>query len=374
MEKVLFARVGYMKRYAGPQPGDLKPVGGGKFNKEDLGNEAFNFKNIDGCYYGYFRPAVKVNNTASTVELGRIDPAAKDLNRVDGVTVVFFSTMPGRRQAVVVGWYSNATVFREYQPVARQLAARRRGFPFNLRCAAKDAVLLDEDERFILYRTDGGGAKQGRPGTANVFYTLTERGLPKSNLNTTSPWLDKTLKKIRAHRRVDAAPDLEAAAEKELRGGSGQGRQMDIKSRKAIEAWAMAAAQAYYENQNYEVKDVSLKQPYDFECRKKKGRAVLRVEVKGTTSKGDKVILTRSEVASANRHSTALFVLHSIVLKKGCEPQASEGIPYVLPPGWKPDPKALTPIAYEYQLPAVAKNESRASRAEAARRPSAAIK
>lgn len=362
MEKVLFARVGYMKKYAGPQPGDLKPIGGGAFNKKNLGHEAFNFKNIDGWYYGYFQPTVKANYAASTVNLRRIDPAAADLGQVDGVTVVFFSTLPGKPQAVVVGWYRNATVFREYQPVAGRVAAQRQNFRFNLRCAAKDAVLLDEDQRFILYRTSGGGPKNGRPGQANAFYMLTAHGFPKSNLATESPWLAKVLKKIRSGRRADASPDLETAAEKELQGNSGQGRQMDAKSRKAVEARAMAAAQAYYEKQNYEVEDVSLEQPYDFECRKKKGRTVLRVEVKGTTSNGGKVILTRNEVASANRHSTALFVLHSIVLRQGPEPRASGGIPYILSPDWKPDPEALTPTAYEYRLPPVAKKARRASR------------
>lgn len=360
MEKVLFARVGYMKMYAGPQPGDLKPVGGGEFNENDLGNEAFNFKNIDGWCYGYCRPPLRANDSASTVELGRIDPTAAALDQVGGVTVIFFSKMPGKPQAVVVGWYRNATVFREYQQVPRRVAVQRRSFPFNLRCEAKDAVLLDEDQRFILYRTDG--SKQGRPGTANVFYTRTRDGHIKGNFRTTSTWLNKTLEQIQDHRRVYVAPDLETATDKELKDGSSQGRQMDTKSRKAVEAWAMATAQAYYEKQGYEVEDVSLTKPYDFECRKKKGRTVLRVEVKGTTSKGEKVILTRNEVASANRHATALFVLHSIVLKRGPDPLASEGIPYILSPNWRPDPKALTPTAYEYQLPPVAKKGSQTGR------------
>jgi hypothetical protein len=50
--RVLFARVGWMKYYAGPQTGDEKPIGGGKNNKKNIGHELFNFKNFGGNLYG----------------------------------------------------------------------------------------------------------------------------------------------------------------------------------------------------------------------------------------------------------------------------------------------------------------------------------
>lgn len=128
MEKVLFARIGYMKKYAGPQPGDLKPIGGGEFNKKNLGNEAFNFKNIDGWHYGYFQPTVKANYAASTVNLRRIDPAAADLDQVDGVTVVFFSTLPGEPQAVVVGRSAGISHFLPSIAFAAFVSQRRFGY------------------------------------------------------------------------------------------------------------------------------------------------------------------------------------------------------------------------------------------------------
>lgn len=34
---ILFAKVGWMEFYSGPRPGDLKPMGGGRYTKEDFG-------------------------------------------------------------------------------------------------------------------------------------------------------------------------------------------------------------------------------------------------------------------------------------------------------------------------------------------------
>jgi hypothetical protein len=45
--RILFARIGQMACYAGPQIGDEKPRGGGKHNKHNLGHEAFNFHDFE---------------------------------------------------------------------------------------------------------------------------------------------------------------------------------------------------------------------------------------------------------------------------------------------------------------------------------------
>jgi hypothetical protein len=40
-QRVLFARVGWMRFYNGPMPGDERPGGGGSYNKEHIGAEAY---------------------------------------------------------------------------------------------------------------------------------------------------------------------------------------------------------------------------------------------------------------------------------------------------------------------------------------------
>src|SRR5436309_1717344 len=57
--RVLLARIGFMKFYKGPKPGDEKPIGGGKYNTEGIGHEAYNFLNVRGSLYGYFQPHMK---------------------------------------------------------------------------------------------------------------------------------------------------------------------------------------------------------------------------------------------------------------------------------------------------------------------------
>jgi hypothetical protein len=47
---------------------------------------------------------------------------------------------------------------------------------------------------------------------------------------------------------------------------------------------------------NWQVRDVSSTKPYDFEC--SKGADKLIVEVKGTTSTGEQIVITRNELAT----------------------------------------------------------------------------
>jgi Protein NO VEIN, C-terminal len=95
----------------------------------------------------------------------------------------------------------------------------------------------------------------------------------------------------------------------------GQGFARTKEERKALEDHAMTAAKRHFRNEGFKVEDVSARRPYDLLC--KRGSKELRVEVKGTTTDGEVVVLTNNEVkhASFPRNSCALFVLHSIRLK-----------------------------------------------------------
>lgn len=109
-ERVLFARVGMMSYYRGPQAGDERPVGGGRYNRTNIGHEAWNFDLRDGWYYGYVRSGSRDEG----VRLDRIDAAAAHSDELDGVTIIFFAPKAGGGQ-VVVGWYRRAIVYRAAQ-------------------------------------------------------------------------------------------------------------------------------------------------------------------------------------------------------------------------------------------------------------------
>jgi hypothetical protein len=50
--RVLFVRIGWMRFYEGPQPGDKRPIGGGKYNQSAIGHEAYNFSPHESKLYG----------------------------------------------------------------------------------------------------------------------------------------------------------------------------------------------------------------------------------------------------------------------------------------------------------------------------------
>jgi hypothetical protein len=97
---------------------------------------------------------------------------------------------------------------------------------------------------------------------------------------------------------------------------SGQGFVPDYMFRKNIEDYAVECATDYFQSAGYEVDNKSSNSPYDLLCRKFDGQ--IYVEVKGTTTHGDRVILTAGEVRFAQSHKEqmVLFIMHSVVLEK----------------------------------------------------------
>lgn len=116
--------------------------------------------------------------------------------------------------------------------------------------------------------------------------------------------------------------------------------------RRAIEAYAMDLAIRHYATDWPEVKNVSATEPYDLLCRD--GDRELRVEVKGTTSLGLSVFLTRNEVRHdrENNGRVALFIVGSIVAgASGC---TGGDIDIVEP--WDIRRDKLEPVAFECRL------------------------
>ena len=128
----------------------------------------------------------------------------------------------------------------------------------------------------------------------------------------------------------------------------GQGFQLDSKTRKAIEDYAMEAATRHFTSLGYKVEDHSKNHSHDLLCTKKKER--LHVEVKGTVTTGDGIILTSGEVKFARNHKgeMGLFILHSIHLS--ADGKVSDGKQKVIVP-WDVDDGKLKPMAFNYEVP-----------------------
>jgi hypothetical protein len=121
--------------------------------------------------------------------------------------------------------------------------------------------------------------------------------------------------------------------------------------RRAIERRAMDAATEYLASAGWEVENVSRDHSYDLLATL--DTSELHVEVKGTTSKGEVVLLTRREV---EHHQTAapnsaLIVVSDIRLSGTPQAPSAEGGDLRVIEPWKIAPESLTPIAYQHVVP-----------------------
>lgn len=162
---------------------------------------------------------------------------------------------------------------------------------------------------------------------------------------------DERLKNLMAALGKHSIPDKAGEAEKDMENalGGGQGFGLSAAENRAVEDHAMKAAARYFEGKGYAVKDTHTNQSYDFLCTRS-GRKWF-VEVKGTTGRPDKVLLTANEVRHALEHPdrTILFVVYGIHLDKQTH-KTTGGTLWAIKP-WCPESQALEATAYRYTLP-----------------------
>src|SRR5262249_35182655 len=129
----------------------------------------------------------------------------------------------------------------------------------------------------------------------------------------------------------------------------GQGYLVSAIVRKAIEDYAVQWATEYYEAEGWTVADVGLTHSFDLCCTR--GTEELHVEVKGTTSVGESVMLTPNEVrhaAEAHPHIDLFVVAGVTVDASGVDrPVVSGGSAWICS-GWTIEDARLTPVGYEY--------------------------
>jgi hypothetical protein len=126
-------------------------------------------------------------------------------------------------------------------------------------------------------------------------------------------------------------------------------RRLTAAENRAIEERAVQVTREHFETRlGYATEDVGLTQSYDLHATK--GREVIKVEVKGTTGDGSRVVLTRNEVNLHQQEhpNNGLAVVRCISLERGETPMATGGELILLMP-WEINPTSLNPIAYDYQ-------------------------
>jgi hypothetical protein len=345
MGLVLFARIGWMRWYKGPQADDEKAIGGGKYNKDSLGLEAFNFLPIRGAMLGYFQPKLAPQATrkahASHIALERIqaDVSGDVLHNVLTIFVATHPTLGGQR---IVGWYPSSTVYRHEQESKEEA---RQSFSYFIKAPEKGAVRVPAERREFI--VPGG---KGAFGQANVCYALDSSGKPKKN----AVWIGEALDYIRTYALENAVEDPASETDADIAGtvsntlDQAAGFQSNPQIRKSIEDYAMAWAKKHLEKLKYSPRDTHKNRPYDFVC--DVNGIDLFVEVKGMQADGRAVSLTPREVAHAQDHkNSALFIIHSVIVKGKRKPIVSGGKMIFLHP-WDIAAGTLKPRGFVFTL------------------------
>jgi hypothetical protein len=273
---VLF-RVGWMDHYRGVTAGD-RITGGGSFVAEnEFGHEMFNFQPVAGRVYGYVQPTVTEERWSdATINLSKIARAATG-DSLPGVLAVWVATLKGRG-GFVVGWYRNATVYRQMQPAPpgsnRRHGSEDFGYFASARC--EDAVLLPDHER--VYRVPQATA--GGFGKSNVFF---------ANDPAKHQRLRAGLLRYIETRRVPRASEQEAA------------RQPDPLLRQQVEKAAIRETVRHFRRLGYAVGSVE-RDNVGWDLNAVNAVRELRLEVKGLSGSDAVVDLTPNEYRAMRQH------------------------------------------------------------------------
>jgi hypothetical protein len=339
--RILFVRVGWMTYYAGSQADDERPRGGGRYNRENVGHELFNFADIEGRLYGF----VRAKN--GRINLERIDPAAAKSDTLDNVLVVFVA-----RQRII-GWYGGALVHGTTAafPVAVTNDLKRRlkrgatknfkleGYRFEV--STDKATLLPTHRRTHLVP----GNVKGGFGQSNVRYPYNNSDKPKA-----SAWIDLAIAYVLKYDKENLLtnPNAETSSEESATMAQelASGFQSSPEIRRAVELHAMGEAIKALKERGYtNFDDTSLYKSYDYTCLKDGTR--FYVEVKGTQTAGKTVILTKKEVehVKSNPDRCILVLVHSVILSGRTRTEAKGGTTEVKEQ-WHLESKDLTPTQY----------------------------
>jgi hypothetical protein len=129
------------------------------------------------------------------------------------------------------------------------------------------------------------------------------------------------------------------------------GFQSSVEIRKCVEDRAMEMAKKCLEKRGYdEFRDTSRHECYDYTCQLR--NRLYYVEVKGTQTHGDSVILTHNEVKHRRAHAArSIFVIvHSIVVEKSKKGLCATGGTDLVYKPWKIRDDDLKPTIYRWRV------------------------
>jgi len=267
--KILFLNIGWMKNYKGIS-GDTISGGGSFVDKKGYGHEIFNFFPENGLMHGYVQPVIPHR----TIKLERVGASAKD-SYLDNVLVIWVSKAP-KGGVYIIGWYKNATIFREKQTPDTKTQRQHNGKILGYYAKAKeeDCVLLPPDKRTKEITRGKGGM-----GQSNVWYAD---------------------KKEHKEFRTDVIKYIEDGNIEPGRKPTKSPKQKDILKRQKVEKAAILKTKDYYTKLGYEVFSVE-KDNVGWDLEATSGKIKLLIEVKGLSQKQIVIELTPNEYHNMNK-------------------------------------------------------------------------
>ena len=259
-----------MESYRGNRKKDQITGGGSYVSEEGMGHEVCNFHSYRGNVYGYVQPSRGQRSvSAGSIKLENIvgGDASKNDESIEGVLVIWTAKRP-EGGTVVVGWYNNATVYREYQYFASVPALHTKNGLEGYRIVARsdDAKLLPIDERIIQIPRKTAGSI----GQSNVWYGDSAIGRNIANEVTAS------VKGKRKRRKPEKA------------------RSTDPEHNTKVEKAAIKLAWKYYENLGYSLTSVE-KDNVGWDLEGAQNKTKLRIEVKGLSGTNPNIELSPNE-------------------------------------------------------------------------------
>jgi hypothetical protein len=166
------------------------------------------------------------------------------------------------------------------------------------------------------------------------------------------------LKALYAWRPGQGALSTATAASKSAQQGArekrvsrNQGYLQNQERKRTTELYAMRIAVSYYQTLGFTVTDISTNESVDLKCTR--GSEVRWVEVKGTSTLGEEVLLTANEVRRANsgQFITDLFIVHSIQFQGRTNEIGKDSGTIRILSDWNPKKGDLTATQYRYRVP-----------------------
>ena len=137
--KILFCNIAWMKSYKGINEDDAPSYGGEHSRKSKEGTEGVNFRDYNGKCYGFFELKGSINLEKYFEE------ATAEQASVEKVLVIWVAANQ-KSETKIVGWYTDATLFREVQAIESYFFPEFSRY-YRIEALSKNCHLLSESDR-----------------------------------------------------------------------------------------------------------------------------------------------------------------------------------------------------------------------------------